>query len=77
MKDDKQVYKAMRKVKFNNYKDKFNNRLEKELREHISDDIFYSPWLPLHGKERVEISIVKDSIRDSIIKNKYKKVYKI
>lgn len=73
MKDDKQVYKAMSKVKFNNYKDTFNNRLEKELREHISDDIFYSPWL----QERVEISIVKDSIRDSIIKNKYKKVYKI
>lgn len=77
MKDDKQVYKAMRKVKFNNYKDTFNNRLEKELREHISYDIFYSPLLPLHGKERVEISIVKDSIRDSVIRNKYKKVYKI
>lgn len=76
MKDDKRVYNNMRKVKFNNYKNTFNNRLEKELREHISDDIFYSKFIAI--SMRVEnIVIVKDSIRDSIIRNKYKKVYKI
>ena len=76
MKDDKQVYKIMRKVKFSSYKNRFDNRLEKELREHISDDIFHSKFIAI--SMRVEnIIIVKDSVRDSVIRNKYKKVYKI
>ena len=67
MKDMKdRVYTVMRI----NFISRFNTLLEKELREYVSDDV-------INDKLTQEIYTVKDSIRDSIIENKYKKVYKI
>lgn len=73
-----EVYKAMRKVKFNNTLNRFYNRLEKELKKYVSDDIIYSHTYWNENDMLTEnIHSVKDSIIDSVIKNKYNKVYKI
>lgn len=78
MKDNKKLYKIMRKVKFSYNQDIFHNRLGKELRKDISDDIIYSHifW---NEKDKLseEIHRVKESIINSVIQNKYKKVYRI
>lgn len=67
----------MGKAKFNNTK--FNNRLSEfynGLREEVSDDVIYSDTFWMENDNLTQnISIVKDSIINSIIKNKYKKVY--
>ena len=77
MKD--KVYKAMRKVRFNNTK--FNNRLSgfyNRLKKEVSDNVIYSHtyWNENDILDQ-NISIITDSIKDSVIRNKYKKVYKI
>ena len=78
MKDNKQLYKTMCKVKFGSHQGRFYNCLEKELREYVSDDVIYShTYWNENDKLTQEIYTVKDNIRDSIIQNKYKKVYKI
>lgn len=76
MKD--KVYKAMRKVKFNNFINRFNNLLEEELKKYVSDDVIYShTFWNENDKLTQEIYTVKNIIIDSIIRNKYEKVYKI
>ena len=76
MKDE--VYKAMRKVKFNDILNRFYNELEKELKEYVSDDVIYSHTYWNENDMLTEnIHNVKDIIIDSVIRNKYKKVYKI
>jgi hypothetical protein len=78
MKNNKQLYKTMRKVKFNNFMSRFNNLLEKELREYVSDDVIYSHTYWNENDMLTEnIHNVKDIIIDSVIRNKYKKVFKI
>lgn len=69
MKD--RVYTVMRI----NLISRFNTLLEKELREYVSDDVIYShTYWNKNDKLTQEIYTVKDSIRDRIIENKYKKV---
>lgn len=61
-------------VKFNNVLSEFYNRLKK----YVSDDLRYSH--PVWNEKDMlteNIHNVKDIIIDSVIKNKYKKVYKI
>lgn len=77
MKD--KLYKITCKAKFNNTK--FNNRLSElynRLKKEVSDDVIYSHTFWMENDNLTQnISIVKDSIINSIIKNKYTKVYKI
>ena len=69
-----EVYKAMCNVKFNNLLSGFYNKLKKE----ISDDIIYSHTFWNENDMLIQnISIIKNSITDSVIRNKYKKIYKI
>lgn len=77
MQDDK-VNKIRISSKFNTTRTKFYNRLEKELREYVSDDVIYShTYWNENDKLTQDINTVKDSIIDSVIRNKYKTVYKI
>ena len=76
MKDE--VYKAMRKVKFNDTLNRFYNEVGKELKKYVSDDVIYSHTYWNENDMLTEnIHNVKDIIIDSVIRNKYKKVYKI
>lgn len=76
--NDNKVNKIRISSKFNTTRTKFYNRLEKELREYVSDDVIYShTYWNENDKLTQDINTVKDSIRDSVIRNKYKKVYKI
>lgn len=78
MKDNKQLYKTMCKVKFGSHQCRFYNCLEEELREYVSDDVIYShTYWNENDKLTQDIYTIKDTIKDTIIKNKYKKVYKI
>lgn len=76
--DDKRVYNTMRKVRFHPSENRFHNSLEKELRELVSSDVLYShTYWNENDKLNEEIYTVKDSVRNSVIRNKYKTVYKI
>lgn len=79
MKDDKRVYNNMRKVKFSYSQDRFNIRLEQELRGYVSDDVIHSLARNWNEMDKVyeEIHRVKESLIDSVITNKYNKVYRI
>jgi hypothetical protein len=61
-------------VKFNNLLSIFYNKLKKE----ISNDIIYSHTFWNENDMLTQnISTIKDNIVNSVIQNKYKKVYKI
>lgn len=61
-------------VKFNNLLSGFYNKLKKE----ISDDIIYSHTFWNENNMLIQnISIIKNSIVNSVIQNNYNKVYKI
>jgi len=67
--NDNKVNKIRISSKFNTTRTKFYNRLDKQLREYVSDDIVYS-YSYWNGEDTCHS--VKNDIMGSVIKKGYK-----